>query len=56
MRDGKPDLRKKLLWLLLIPGVAVLTLLLAHKCLSTYVPSGRIPSDAERNFSLMAEA
>jgi len=47
---------KKLLWLPLVLGMALLTLFLTHNCLSTYTPSERIPYDAERDFSLMAEA
>ena len=56
MQQGKSGKRKKLLWLSLVLGVAVLILLLTHNCLSTYTPSGKIPPAAERDFSLMAEA
>lgn len=36
--------------------MTILVLAAGHQCLSTYVPSGKIPPEAESDFALMAEA
>jgi carboxyl-terminal processing protease len=51
--------RKNRLILLLVAALAmgsVLILSVNHQCLSTFIPSKKIPSDAKTDFSLMAEA
>ncbi len=48
--------RKQFLWAVGLLVVALLVLAAGHQCLSTYVPSSKIPPEAETNFALMAEA
>ena len=47
--------RNKLLWTLAIIYAATMLLTISHQCLSTYIPSQKIPPEAETNFALMAE-